>query len=614
MIQYFQLTPDILLEYIYEGDPKLDKGNTKDIYDDSPTMLLKSEAFSSKYLCFKNDNEGLDSFSNLVLPLNNTQTQFVIAKSDYNNFFSRTNVSNRFLTKSGSGYMYIDTNYDSNIKESCDVRYDKCIVHFTSRNFFGDYDSLIFQAYAYLDDKSKIYFASFLFKRTSNLEMSQEQLLYNEKLYTTKIEFDIPSAFAILSTKEGYRNDVFIDALSKQGVNFLQNTPIGINLYGVSGSIKGTDNFDRLKTNKISAISIPYVYNRFDEISVDIYEAEEGDFFYVNPELGKGYNSFVDYIESMGEDIRAYMIMHELCLMESYDENSPSEITHKEFHIIDVHEDDEDEAIHKRFDAQIKYRPICMKSGESCKATIIDTIKIINTVDSSSYEVKGSLDINPKKYGKKLTRLNFNNENRPIINVYNKNTSSNRNGSGSIVGYGGVSGSKTIGTLSGFFKFSVSDGIIGEYDGEINELGSFIGIISGVFSDSGSLTGNISGTLTDLGGFISGTFSNPEFGIISGTISGYIPGLGYITGTITGTYSNDGFGDIMGNITSSSTSSNSISNTISTNDTNTSSDGLVVVNKGNGFYVENMTQNITSFIECTNVGVCIVELSPDDIN
>jgi hypothetical protein len=47
------LTPDILLEYIYDGDPKLDddgiKGNVKDIHDDFPTILLKSNAFGSKY-------------------------------------------------------------------------------------------------------------------------------------------------------------------------------------------------------------------------------------------------------------------------------------------------------------------------------------------------------------------------------------------------------------------------------------------------------------------------------------------------------------------------------------------------------------------------------------
>ena len=53
MIQYFQLTPEILLEYIYEDkrEPKLNdgniKGNTKDIFDDeSHTILLKSNEFS----------------------------------------------------------------------------------------------------------------------------------------------------------------------------------------------------------------------------------------------------------------------------------------------------------------------------------------------------------------------------------------------------------------------------------------------------------------------------------------------------------------------------------------------------------------------------------------
>ena len=100
MIQYFQLTPEILLEYIYEGDPKLNedgiKGNVKDISDDYQTLLLKSEAFSSKYMCFKNESEGFDSISNLVLPLNNTETQFVVSKSKYQNFFSKLNASNRF--------------------------------------------------------------------------------------------------------------------------------------------------------------------------------------------------------------------------------------------------------------------------------------------------------------------------------------------------------------------------------------------------------------------------------------------------------------------------------------------------------------------------------------
>ena len=483
MIQYFQLTPEILLEYVYDGDPKLNEdgvdGNEKDLCKkENSTILLKSNVFSSKYLCFKNESEGLDSFSNLVLPINNTETQFVVAKSKYQNFFSKVNISNRFFTKNSSSFMYEDTNYDKDILsngESCDVKYDKCILHFTSRNYFGSYDSLIFQTYVYMSNKAKLYFSSFLFKKTSNLEMKVEHLLYNEKLYTTQIEFDIPSVSSIFTK---YNKD-FNNALNAQNVELIKNTPIGINVYGVSGNSVGIDNYTRLNTHKITSISIPYIYNKLDEISVCISESDDGDYYYIDPKMGDRYPSFVDYIESMGEDIRSYMVMHELSLKEVWvgeDNVTHSEITHKEFHIIDINEDDGDEEISKRFDAKIKYRPICIRSDKDCVATIIDTIKIINTVDNTSYEVTGSLKIsNPYKYGKKLKRLNIKNDLRPIVNVYNKNISTN----------------------------------------------------------SGS--GN-------------------------------------------------------------------------------SGNGVVVLNKNSGFTVENNSQNISSFIECTNIGVSIVELSPEDIN
>lgn len=449
MIRYYQLTPEILLEYIYEGDPKLDEdgvgGNIKDIFDErTSTMLLKSNAFGSKYLCFKNESEGLDSISNLVLPLNVTETQFVIAKSEYQNFYSIINASNIFTSKNGSGYIYEDTKYDENIRlngdsdsdsddggnGSCDVKYDKCIIHFTSRNYFGSYDSLIFQTYVYMNDKTKLYLASFLFKRTSDLKLKSEHLLYNEKLYTTQIEFDIPSVFSIFNpnqSDDGRGQRKFNNALQSQNIELLTNTPIGINVYGVTGSVKGADNYERLKTLKINTISIPYVYNRLDEISVNIFEASDGDYYCIEPKMSPSNPSFVNYIKSMGEDIRAYMVMHELYLKEVWvDTNgvSHSEITHKECHIITINEDDEDEKISKSFNEIIKYRPICTQGGSNYIATIIDTIKIINTVDSTSYEVTGSLSIaNPYKYGKKLKRLSINNENRPIVNVYNKKVS-----------------------------------------------------------------------------------------------------------------------------------------------------------------------------------------------
>ena len=483
MVHYFQLTPEILLEYIYDNDPKLNEdgveGNKKDIYSDSPTMMLKSNAFGSKYLCFKDtvesewDSEKWVSYSNLVLPLNNNETQFVLPKSKYQDFYSKLNTSNMYFSKSGADYIYEHTNYEDviqNSKKSCVVKYDKCILHFTSRNIFGSYDSLIFQAYIYMANKTKLYLASFLFKKKSDIKLKSDNLLYHEKLYTTQIEFDIPSVYAIFNKD----NEVFDNALKTQDVNLLENTPIGINVYGVSSSTNGDDNYVKLKTSKLNTITIPYVYNRLDEIHVNIHEAKDGDYYCIDPDMGPKYTSFVEYIESMGENICAYMVMHELHLKEIWvdsDGNTQSEITHKEFHIINIDVDDDSKTISDRFEQEIKYRPICIKGGSNYKAVIIDTIKIINVVDNSSYEVTGSLEIsNPNKYGKKMSRIGIKNESRPIVNVYNKKVSDNN-------------GNKSIS-----------------------------------------------------------------------------------------------------------------------------------LNKGGGFVIENHSQNITSFIECTNIGVSIVELSPDDIN
>ena len=39
----------------------------------------------------------------------------------------------------------------------------------------------------------------------------------------------------------------------------------------------------------------------------------------------------------------------------------------------------------------------------------------------------------------------------------------------------------------------------------------------------------------------------------------------------------------------------------------------ISLNRGGGFVVENHTQNITSFMESTNICVSVVELSPEDI-
>ena len=86
------------------------------------------------------------------------------------------------------------------------------------------------------------------------------------------------------------------------------------------------------------------------------------------------------------------------------------------------------------------------------------------------------------------------------------------------------------------------------------------------------------------------TNSRNKYGVGSGSV-----------GSLGGSIGGIGSG-ISGSVSASSTGNNGFDG-----------ESVIVLNKGGGFVVENNTQNITSFIECTNVGVSIMEISPDDI-
>ena len=121
-----------------------------------------------------------------------------------------------------------------------------------------------------------------------------------------------------------------------------------------------------------------------------------------------------------------------------------------------------------------------------------------------------------------------------------------------------------------------------------------------------------------ISGSFSGSFSEDGSGSITGTIKGNIPGFGSIIGSVSGSMSDNDSDFILGSIKGSISGKGSVSGvsggSVGTPSGDNSGSGVVILNKGGGFVVENMTQNITSFIECTNIGVSIVELSPDDIN
>ena len=432
--RYYQLTSDILLEYNYAaengGESNIEANELGKVsIIDNPSINTQFHLINKNY-----GNINL-SESNFVVPSNKSQTSFVKLQhvSGLNTIFSSPDTT----VISVKDFEYKTPN------DSYTLSFDRLRFHFTSKNYMGDYDGLIFQAYVYDTQKNKKCFMSFLLSKTDNISLNENVMLINQRLYTTYIDVKIPSIYKILKSYEGKynNNDIVYDELKKQlnisdnnlnPIRLMVNTPININLFGVKHEIN-KNGFSYYLTENVKNISIPSK-DSYENLYVDIFEANDGDYFNIQIKMSDG-TSFSDFIYNMDEHPETYVILHELKLTEHYvntfTNTINSEVTHTQQYVINSVSSytDEHEQVHtimneKALDEPMTFRPICKYGSRCFKFTIEDTLKILNTKDNTTIVKTGTYTYNyPSRYGKKMQQINLT-EVPSIINVYNKRTDS----------------------------------------------------------------------------------------------------------------------------------------------------------------------------------------------
>ncbi|MCM1220593.1 MAG: hypothetical protein NC548_39510 [Lachnospiraceae bacterium] len=429
--RYYQLTSDILIEYNYA----LEGGDSGiNMFDVPGHMVITNPNPFMKFYCLKEnyDNVNLDQ-TNFVIPTNKSETSFV-----------------KPYTKSGRSYVFSppsdmkvgvqEFNFDQ-FGKNTNIIFDKVRFHFTGRNFIGDYDSLIIQAYIFTNQKQKIGLASFRIAKTDDVVINGNPLILNQKQYVSYIDIKIPSTYELLKSYDkhanltsNFENDntyaygilkKYLD-IDKDINKIITNSSIMFNLYGVKHEIR-KNGYEYYLTENISKVSIPSK-DTFDDVYVDIEEAGDGDYFTVNVRTKSGL-SFSDFVYNLDENPSNYMIMHELSLTEYYIYNNKvkSERTHLEQYLVNakpiyVEENDEyDLEINEDgLDDAMWYRPVCKHNSNCFKFVIEDLLKIINTNDNTTIVKKGTLTCNtPYKYGKRMNQI-YMTETPPVVNVYNK--------------------------------------------------------------------------------------------------------------------------------------------------------------------------------------------------
>lgn len=421
--RYFQLTPDILVEYSYNYSSSF-YNQTGDATDHILDLKNDSGVISNGYCATRTFLYGKTK-DRFVQPINKSESKFIQCIQDNSSIWDYN---------TDFGYEGLTSENEDN-----DILIDSFKLHFTSRNYFGDYDGLIITVNIYDKIKNKIGILSHYIKRTDDPEINHNPVLINQKLYTTYKEFEIPSINGIYdASSDSEDTSSKLTSLLSPHYGIMENTPVIMSIYGVK-STYSNNGIEYYNTEKINSIFIP-IEDKSYRLEVKCIEAWDdntdmigGDYFKIYPEIDGGNVSFSDYIYKISDGRpENYIVFYELSLVEHCDDKDV--VTHREQYIINAgqHSDTDDEKYKSNeaeLDSIMYYRPIVINSNRIVSFSINVNLNIINTLDNTTIVKRTSLryETNPKKYGKYMSRI-YLGDVPSKINVYNKKPDIDRDG------------------------------------------------------------------------------------------------------------------------------------------------------------------------------------------
>ena len=412
--KYFQLTPEILVEYNYNDINSVNNQNGEakhiiDLGEDKfKAMVVQNGFCSTNTFLLPQDKE------HFVLPINKSESRFIQYYNGRRDLTYGHSDFNSTLVSQSSG----------NNDKSDDILIDTFKLHFTSKNYFGDYDGFIISVTVYDKIKNKVGLLSYYIKRTDNIKLNDSPVLINQKLYTTYLEFTIPSVSALVHSVELRDELPGEDNLVRKlfSHQIMDNTPIIMNIYGVKSTYKD-NNYEYYNTEKINSIFIPIV-DKSNHIEVKVEKATDGDYFVIHPVVDNNRVSFSDYIHNLSDGHpEQYIVFYELKVVEYPVANTRSieKTTHREQYIINAGQNDNENS-DINIDSIMYFRPVLRYSGLNVTFRIDVNMSIINTLDNTTIIKNSSLSVSgedAKKYGKRMNRI-YLGEIPAQINVYNK--------------------------------------------------------------------------------------------------------------------------------------------------------------------------------------------------
>lgn len=411
--KYIQLTPQILVEYIYTDTilPEVIETNI----GGARIMLLDDSYTGTKFL-FNEDNPNTitgNYRTRSAVPVNSDRTKYAYLTDN-----SALNYLDYDINLPNVSTLQAQLNTAPNVPMQ-QVQYDTIRVHLISGFSFSDADDgFVFE----VKFKDKAYnrhnLVSIAYLRTDSYEtLNPKPFIVGEKLYSKYIELKVPALSWMTNeyvTSPGNPNILANQITNNIGL-FYQNT--------VDISVRSINNIDLINGQRFFTMANESTasLNMTDEyslLSAVIIESEIGDFF----ELFGEYNSIIyeDFITNLEAQPNTEIIaIHEVRVFEQIGINF---IQTSEHSFVQT----------ENFGQPYLFRPIIVNSHVATSYRIDYTLRIYNKFDNTQIiRLSNFSSFDVKKYGRRIRKINLGtlpvlskvyntvSNSKPIINLQN---------------------------------------------------------------------------------------------------------------------------------------------------------------------------------------------------
>lgn len=297
------------------------------------------------------------------------------------------------------------------------VWYDTIRLHLrTGYSFAGrGYDGFLFQTKIKRYSEVYNYFNSTVYLNSSNFELQNPNpFILGDTSYSKYIEIKVPTLVNMYDPTKNleFEESFFGTTGSLDAINPSVNYEIDFKLINEVVTIGG---YDYIRVSEGNSLTLSQE-DEYVDISINVEHSTEGDYFEIYGTKDGSTAGFESYIngrmQTSGDDL---IVFYEVQVNEQLGLNYINTFSNTFTQT-------------SQFDQPIVFRPVIMNSSISNNFTITVNMRIYNETDNTQIlKVASLIYSQPKKYGKKLLKLNLNQSFSPTV-VYNTlpNTSVNR--------------------------------------------------------------------------------------------------------------------------------------------------------------------------------------------